>query len=279
MFRSRSFGWARVAVTAVVLCGAVAAMALAHDMFLKPSQYFVPVNSTVPTVLLNGTFDRSMNSIVRSRLLDISTVSPAGRTSVDTAGWEAKGDTSHVSFKTGPSGTYVFGVSTKANEIELDAKDFTAYLKEDGLPDELARREKSGESNADAKERYAKHVKSIVQVGDTRTEGFATALGYPAEIVPLDNPYALAKGAALRVKILVDGKPVVGQFVVFGARTPSGGTVAEKSTRSSSDGTASIAVSGPGVWYVKFINMKRLSGQPDGVTHESKWATLTFATR
>lgn len=266
------------AVTALATTG-LAVLALAHDMFLKPSQYFIAPNSTVPTVLLNGTFDKSMNSIKRVRLADVSVVSPAGRARIDTTQWNPAGDTSHVSIKVGAAGTYVFGVSTRPSEIELDAKDFNDYLKDDGQPDELARRQQSGEMNADAKERYEKHVKTIVQVGETRSNGFATVLGYPAEIVPVDNPYALAKGGALRVRVLVDGKPVPNQFVVYGARTPNGGKVEEKSTRAGADGVATIAVSTPGVWYVKFIQQTRLRLQTDGVTHHSKWATLTFASK
>lgn len=256
-----------------------AGLALAHDMFLKPASYFVAPGVPISSVLLNGTFDRSSNSIDRKRLLDVSVVSPAGRARVDTSAWDAKGDTSRVSFPTGRAGTYVLGVSTEATSIELDAKDFNEYLELDGLPDELARRKKAGELAVDAHERYAKHVKSVVQVGESRTEGYATVLGYPAEIVPLENPYALARGGTLRVRILVDGKPVAGQHVVFGARTPSGGTLAERGTRTGPDGVAGVPVTAPGVWYVKFIHMRKLVPSADGVTHESKWATLTFAAR
>lgn len=269
----------RAVVAGTVGLAFAAAAALAHDMFLKPSQYFVAPNAAIPTVLLNGTFDKSSNSIDRTRLLDISLVGPAGRTRIDTTAWDPTGDTSRVTLKAGAAGTYVLGVSTKPNAIELDARDFNLYLKEDGLPDELARREKSGEINTDAHECYAKHVKAIVQVGDTRTDGHSTALAYPAEIVPLENPYAVAKGGTLRVRVLVDGQPVVNQLVVFGARTPTGDKVAERSTRSGADGVASIAVTGPGVWYLKFISMRKLTGQPDGITHESKWATLTFGVK
>lgn len=271
------YSWPRRAVVAgLASLALIVTVAVAHDMFLKPAQYFVAPNAPIPSVLLNGTFDKSMNSISRDRLVDISLTGPSGRTRIDTAAWNATGDTSHVVFKAGAAGTYVLGVSTKANAIEMDGKDFNAYLKEDGLPDELARREKSGELAVEVKERYEKHVKSIVQVGDARTGGFATILGYPAEIVPLENPYSLAKGASLRVRVLVDGQPVAGQYVTYGARTASGGTVAEKGGRSGPDGVIAIPVSSPGVWYVKFINMRKLATQSDGVTHQSKWATLTF---
>ena len=161
----------------------------------------------------------------------------------------------------------------------MDGNEFYEYLKEEGLPDELARREKSGELALAAKERYEKHVKSIVQVGDARTGAFATVLGYPAEIVPLENPYSLAKGSSLQVRILVDGQPVAGQYVSYGARTASGGTIAEQSSRSGADGVIAIPVTSPGAWYVKFINIRKVAQQADEVTHQSKWATLTFGVK
>src|SRR3989449_7585247 len=54
-----------------------------------------------------------------------------------------------------------------------------------------------------ARERYSKHVKAVFQVGRDRSDGFNVTLGYPAEIVPLDNPYGMDRGAALRVRCLM----------------------------------------------------------------------------
>ncbi len=269
----------RMLVVALVATLVVTGLAAAHDMFLKPGQFFVAENGSLPAILLNGTFDKSSNSINRTRIADLSMVGPRGRTRIDTTAWATAGDTSRIVYRTGPAGTYVLAVSTRPSEIELDAKDFNGYLKEDGLDDELARRTKAGELGADAKERYSKHVKAIVQVGNHRSRDFATALGYPAEIVPVNNPYDLKIGGTLAVTLLVGGKPAPNALVLYGARAPSGKVTAEQSTRAGADGVARIPISGPGVWYVKFISMTRLGKTPDGVTHESKWATLTFATR
>lgn len=267
-----------IGIALLATLAGVVAVAAAHDMFLKPTSYFLPAGAPIPTELLNGTFDLSSNAIDRSRLADIALVGPAGRTRIDTAQWQATGDTSRVTFQAGGAGTYVLGVSTRANDIELDAADFNAYLKEDGLPDEIARRERAGETGADAKERYAKHVKALVQVGEAPSAHFETVLGYPAEIVPVDNPYGAGRGRSIRVRVLVDGKPVANQYVVYGARTAGGSKVADQGVRSNASGMATIPVTSPGVWFVKFINMQRVNG-PDGLTHMSKWASLTFATR
>jgi uncharacterized GH25 family protein len=117
-----------------------------------------------------------------------------------------------------------------------------------------------------------------VQVGDRRSGAYDTVLGYPAELVPLDNPYALRPGGIMRVRAEVDGEPVANQLVSAGGRTSSGGRIAERSVRTDGEGVARIRLSARGVWYVKFIHMRRATGDTS-VDYESKWATLTFGIR
>ena len=160
----------------------------AHDMFLRLSDYFVAPNSSVSVRLFNGTFVLSENSIAPDRLADIAVVSPAGRARIDVAQWNASGDTSVYPITTGAAGTYVLGVSTKPRVLEMSGKDFNAYLRSDGIPDELAARRAQKRLNDRAKERYQKHVKALVQVGATPSAAFSTVLGYPAELVRLRIP-------------------------------------------------------------------------------------------
>jgi len=256
----------------------VAALAAAHDMFLKPDRFFVAENATIDLALINGTFTKSENSIARNRLLDISVLGPAGRTRIDTSAWKADGDTSFFSTKAGGAGTYVLGVSTRPNLIKLTGQEFNEYLESDGMPDVLAARKRDGELGRGVTERYHKHVKAIVQVGETRSGHFATPLGYPAEIIPVDNPYTLKPGSTFRFRTLVGGKAIGNQYVQYGGRTPNGGRIEMKAVRSNAEGVAEIRISGPGTWYVKFIDQTRLSGDPEA-DYESKWASLTFAVR
>jgi hypothetical protein len=247
-------------------------------MFVKPDRFHVAENADLLVRVLNGTFSKSENSIARARVADVSVVSPSGRAPVDTVDWGVAGDTSTFRVRTGAAGTYVVGASTRSTIIELSGKDFNLYLKEDGIPDVLEARRAAGELAAGARERYSKHVKALVQVGEARSDHFGSALGYPAEIVPLDNPYALDRGGLLRVRTLVDGKPVANQYVVYGGRSPSGARIAQRSVRSDADGVASVPVRGAGTWYVKFIHMARLENDA-AADYESKWATLTFQRR
>lgn len=266
----------RLAVTCVLLL--VAAPAFAHDMFLRLTDYFVAPNSSISVRLFNGTFVLSENSIAPDRLADIAVVSPAGRARIDVAQWNASGDTSMYPVTTGAAGTYVLGVSTKPRVLEMSGKDFNAYLRSDGIPDELAARRAQKRLDDRAKERYQKHVKALVQVGATPSAAFSTALGYPAELVPVENPYSLKVGATLSLRVLVDGQPVANQFVQYGGLTASGGRVAQRNLRSDASGIVRVPLDRTGVYYVKFISMTRLANDPEA-NHASKWGSLTFAVK
>lgn len=266
----------RSAVAATLLL--VAAPLLAHDMFLRLTDFFVAPNSPVTVRLFNGTFVLSENSITPDRLADIAVVSPAGRAKLDVAQWNVAGDTSMFAIRTGAAGTYVLGVSTKPRVLEMSGPDFNAYLRSDGIPDELAARRAQKRLNDRSKERYQKHVKALLQVGATTSAGFSTVLGYPAEIVPIENPYALKVGATLSLRVLVDGKPVANQFVQYGGLSATGGRVAQRNIRSDATGVIRVPIDRTGTYYVKFISMVRVANDALA-NHESKWGSLTFAVK
>jgi uncharacterized GH25 family protein len=262
-------------IAALLLC---AAPLFAHDMFLRLDDYFPAPNTSVTARLFNGTFVLSSNSITPDRLADIAVVSPAGRAKIDVAQWGAAGDTSTLAVRTGAAGTYVLGVSTKPRVLEMSGADFNAYLRSDGIPDELAARRAQKRLNERSKERYQKHVKALVQVGATTSAAFSTVLGYPAELVPMENPYALKVGATLSVRVLVDGKPVANQFVQYGGLTASGGRVAQRNVRSDAAGLIRIPLDRTGPYYIKFISMTRIANDPEA-DHASKWGSLTFGVK
>lgn len=260
-------------ILAAALLMISATLLLAHDLFLKLETYFVPPNTAVRVAVLNGTFSISEGPVAPDRLRDLSVVGPAERHAIPRESWQPAGDTTWLSVRTGAAGTYVIGASLSPRQIALSGADFNSYLKEDGLPDVLEARTRDGELGSAVRERYQKHVKAILQVGDARSNAYGTVLGYPAELVPLSNPYGTRIGDTLSVRALVDGQPAVNQLVVAGGER-DGRAMEEVRARSDTTGVARFALSGPGKWYIKFIHMVPVSG--DSVNYESKWATLTF---
>jgi hypothetical protein len=277
----------RLVVISLVLIGA-SSLLYAHDLFIKLDSYFVAPHTDVRIPVLNGTIDSSANSISRDRVPDISVVTPQGRERIDTTAWLAEGDTTFLSLTTDDAGTYVVGASTYPRELDLTGAEFNEYLEHDGIPDVLEQRRQRGELETDVRERYSKHVKAVFQVGDRLAKPkrrwqfwrpeptYLTALGYPAEIIPLINPYRMSVGAELQVQCLVDELPVANQLVRVGG-LGSDGAFDERRVRTDEQGVAVLTIDAPGIWFVEFITMVPV--QQDSIDYESKWATLTFQIR
>lgn len=253
----------------------------AHDLFLKTDRYFLRPNERGELSLFNGTFDQSENAISRDRMINSRIIGP-DYTFVPSAGdWYDEEEAAFLRYQAGKAGTYAAGVSTRARNIELSAADFNAYLAHDGVLDILERRKAQGRLDEPATESYAKHVKALLQVGQERTDHYATVFGYPVEFVPLSNPYAAAAGDRLTFRLLQAGEPLPGQLVYFDHRAP-GESVAghhhdEASARTDANGAFTVVVDHAGTWYLRTIHM--VESEEEGLDYISNWATLTFAVR
>ena len=251
-----------------------------HDMFLKMKTYFVQPNSEVTIHLYNGTFDQSENVITHDRMINVSIVSPDGSiANPSKSAWSEEGKITVLKTKTTGEGTYVAGVSTAVKSIELSAEDFNGYLVHDGIMDVLEQRKKTGEDKNPAVENYSKHIKAIFQAGSTTTDSYKKELGYPAELIPRQNPYSLKVNDELEVRLLRAGKPAANQLVYasyggFHDHSDTDGHLVAVKTRTDKNGIAKIPLSKPGHWYVSSIYMEK---SPDeGIDYESNWTTLTF---
>lgn len=184
-----------------------------HVMYLKLEGYFLEPNTAATIQLFNGTFDKSENIIDRDRMLDASLLGNGQRIKVEESQWSEKDSVTLLNFQTGEPGTWVAGISTAPRAIEMDAEAFNTYLEHEGILDMIDWRLENNKMDSSAVEKYSKHVKTIFQVGDKKTDDWQKALGYPIEFVPLDNPYELHTGDSLRVKLLLNGTPLANQLV------------------------------------------------------------------
>lgn len=274
-----------VAAATSIMSALAAVAADAHDLFLRPRDFIVPAGTDVQVRILNGTFTSSEAAVARSRLRDLTVAGPAGISHPDRSSWADGAKESQWRITLHEPGTHVLGASLDPKTIRLSGTQFNGYLREEGLPHVLAARTAARQLGDSAHERYAKHVKALVRVeggseaarpvADT---AYRTPLGYPAELVPLDDPYRLRAGEMLRVRALVDGRAVQNQVVQAGGRTSSGRRIGQREVRTDSAGIARFRVHTRGTWYVKFISMRPIPASAgDSVNYESKWATLTFA--
>lgn len=273
MSRFASFAALVVAVTVV------AGPAAAHDMFLKSEGHTLKPGPEQVIRLVNGTFEASANSISRDRMADVSIASAGKVTKPSAKDWYDADASSYLKYRGDVPGTYVVGVSTRPSMITMSAKDFAKYLTHDGVLDVLEAFEK-GPKPDKVRERYSKHVKAIVQIGDTRTADYAAAFGYPVEIVLEQNPYDLKFGKELGFRVLYKGKPVANQLVYasyagFHSHDASGEHISSYRLRTDADGRAKFLLTNKALWYLSLIHMQKLDGRD--ADYESNWATVTFS--
>ena len=284
-------------------------------MFLKLDTYFLQSNSSATIKLFNGTFEKSENTVARDRMADVSLVSNGVRTKLDTTQLSEKDSITILNFKTGAEGTYVAGVSTKARNIEMDAEAFNSYLEHDGVLDMIQWRKSNNAMDQDVVEKYSKHVKTIVQVGNKKTDDWRTMLGYPIEFIPISNPYDLYTGDKIKVELLSNGKPMPNQLVYVNSQAPANGHTHNIDQIANDDHASSdqIAIANDinkehdlengirteghtqmtgtqnrtdknGIVSVHLVSdgiwyLRTINlqiSEEKGLTHESNWATLTF---
>ncbi|WP_289644478.1 DUF4198 domain-containing protein [Maribacter aestuarii] len=254
---------------------AIAHISMSHELFLKTDSHFLQPNAASQLYLFNGTFDTSENEITRDRIVNAKIVGPNFLFEPSEKHYTDKDKVTYLNINTGGTGTYVAGISTLPRVLEMDAKAFNEYLDHEGLETTIADRKAMKLMDKGAKERYSKHVKALLQVGDVRSIDFMKPLNYPIEFVPLNNPYEIKLGDAVAFKLLRDGKPLANHIVHYSTSMPGQDAHdSENSTQTNENGFLSIRPTAKGKWYIATIHMEKKSG--DTVDYESNWATLTF---
>ncbi len=246
-----------------------------HELFLKTNTYFLDKNEKAELFLFNGTFDTSENTITRDRIINARVTGPDYNFIPGDNDYYDKGNVTFLKLTTGNAGTYVAGISTLPENIELNGVEFTEYLEHEGLSGTIRDREERGISDKSAVEKYSKHVKALLQVGEELTKDYNTVLGYPIEFVPLNNPYKLKVGDRISLRLFFNGKILTDQVVHVSSRQFMGDTVAEEEQlRTDDKGEVSFTLDNIGQWYIASIYMQK--SQEEGLDYESNWATLTF---
>jgi hypothetical protein len=175
------------------------------------------------------------------------------------------------------AGAYL-AVMTIAPRIEnMKGEEFTDYLKEEGLDRVIAARATAGESNAAARERYARYAKAAVRTGAGDGAHLTRPVGLKAEFIPSTDPTLLRQGQSLTVQLVAGGQPVADAAIT--AINENGGMPLRG--RSDANGRVTYTLDRAGAWLVKTVHMVRLpkTDAEAEAEWESFWVTLAFNTQ
>jgi hypothetical protein len=267
-------------VLALALGGARAAAA--HDFWIEPSGFTPPAGGRISVRLRIGQqlegdpMPRDPERIVR-----FAAVGPAGEAPIPgVAGTDPAGY-----LVLAAPGLYQLVYRSNHDTVELDAGKFEKYLAEEGLEKIRALRAERREGAAPAREIFSRCAKSLIAVGGAPAGGAGSraggaplpgrhdqVLGLPLELVPGQNPYALAAGGELPVTLLFGGRPLASAKVTA---IPKGHAAEQVSARTDARGKARLPLGRGGLWLVKAVHMLPAPAG-SGAQWESWWASLTF---
>ena len=248
-------------------------LAFAHDFWLEPSESFTPAAGEIISMrMFVGEAFRPEQELppVADRVTRIDGVGPKGKLVIEPG---ARRDPLPA-LALSDLGTYVIVMEREPSFITLAAEKFNSYLEEEGHHAIVAARMKDGSYAKDGRERYTRHLKMILNVGES-TSGWSHLFGTRLEIVPLADPGKLKPGSELPLRVLFDGKPLAG--VRVGIVTRNGSEISrEKMVRTNAGGEARLTLETAGDLLVRTTYMRPCARCEDA-DYESFWSSMTVA--
>lgn len=256
----------------VALC-TTALSASAHEFWMRPDRFDPPVKAPVSLSLAVGEnfvgdvaafgtpLVAALRLHTRAGSQDLQALVPAGAVQ------------GSVPMAFAQKGAHLLSLDTHPSTIELPADKFNAYLREEGLERVLAQREASGQAAQPGRERYRRHVKTLLRVGGTSDAAHGARTGQALELLPLADPQARPAAGGLPLQLLFNGAPLEGALVK--AWHQGSGQLTVLRARSDTHGRVRYRLPWSGVWMVSVVHMVPVSGEA-GVDWDSHWGNLTF---
>lgn len=170
-------------------------------------------------------------------------------------------------------GAQLIVLDTRPFNTVLAPDTFNAYLREEGLERVMAQRKSSGQDTQPGRERYRRHVKTLLSVGGDSDASFGAHAGQTLEIVPATDPQRLRAGGTLALQVLFNGKPLPGALVkVWNHR---GAQLNVLRTRTDGAGRSTTTLPWAGVWMASVVHMVPTTDN-QGWDWDSHWGNLIF---
>ncbi len=244
---------------------------LAHEFWLQPDKFIYQPGDNINLHFWVGEdFDGENWSGNHAKInslrlyMDGMTDDLAGQVS------DAPGDSLRLSIF--DEGTAIIAFNSNNSFIQLDAAKFNGYLKEDGLNNTIGYRTEHNETDSAGKEFYQRSVKTLIQVGDKKSN-ISRQTNLPLDIIPAANPYTLNSNDSLTVKLLFKKQPLVNQLVNVWQRNNNKTTKQECQTNDK--GEIVFPLFTEGKWMVSTVKMIHLDNDPKA-NWQSFWGSCTW---
>lgn len=246
-----------------------AAGASAHEFWLEPATYTPKPGVKVPiSIKIGQHFKGDSYPFLHEDFKTFNLI--RGRTVEPVKGVD--GDDPAVTTAFARPGLHIMVHYSTPETLTFETWDkFDFYLKLEGLNDIAERHRQRGLPETGVIEVYSRCAKLLEGVGDANGEDRFT--GMPLELVAEKNPYQLAAGEPLPVRLLRDGRPAPDvQIAAIPKMRPGDRQI----VRTDRDGRAALDLKYSGPWLLNAVMMEEpKNGEKAHWT--SLWASMTFA--
>jgi hypothetical protein len=246
---------------------AVGAPAAAHDTWLLPLRFALPVGASVDAGLTSGMRFPEPESAVASDRLAATGLRVGGRI-VSLEASAAGAAALRLSAMAHAPGVAVVWATTRPRTLSLTPVQVREYLGEIGADKAVEARWRRQRR---WRETYSKIAKAYVRVGDAAGDrSWEQPVGLELEIVPLDDPTTLRPGRPFRLRVLRGGRPLAG-FPL--SAVAAGRHHSPILRRTAADGTVAFEAGPSGPWLLRGTLLEASDG-PDA-DWQSLFTTLT----
>ncbi|WP_299042088.1 DUF4198 domain-containing protein [uncultured Tateyamaria sp.] len=253
-------------------CAILTTSATAHEFWIEPEVYQVPPSGKIIARLKNGETFEGVNLAYFERRIERfdvvvgDTIRPV----------EARMGDNPALDVPAPVGGLVVVVHETTPSL-LTYKEWAKFLKfadHKDFADIEARHAANDFPAPPFKERYTRHAKALVAVGDGA--GRDRALGLKTEFIALTNPYAADFDGAMRVQVTLDGQIRANAQVEVFDRAPDN-TVTVSLHRTDAEGIATVPVQPGHAYLFDAVSIAPVADTDTDAVWDTFWAALTFA--
>lgn len=252
-------------------CAIFATGASAHEFWIEPASYQVAPGSNVVATLRNGEefegialsyFDRR---IERFDIASGDTLQPVKARMGDNPALDNRAP--------GPGLTVIVHETTPSILTYKTWEKFQKFADHKDFPDIATRHAANGFPDPPFKERYTRHAKALVAVGDGA--GSDRNLGLLTEFTALTNPYATDFDGIMRVELTLEGAARADAQVEVFDRDPDG-AVTISLHRTDANGLVAVPVTSGHRYLFDAVTLRPAPADVEAVW-DTHWAALTFA--
>jgi uncharacterized GH25 family protein len=248
---------------------AAPAAALAHDTWLLPARWNVPVRDRVVVDLTSAMdFPRPETAVRVDRLLSKSMRLNGTVTPLDARPPGAKA--LQLSAVAVAPGLATVWMTTRPRTLDLKPDEVKHYLEEVGAWDTIGEQWRRSADQA-WRETYVKVAKTFIRIGDAQEDrSWTDPVGASLEIVPASDPTGLVEGQELSLQLLWNGRPIADLAVGAVAAAPAKAVL----LKTDPEGRVALRLDRPGPWLLRATLIRPVADQAG--TWVSTFTTLTI---